>query len=86
MAIAEILASIDRDIARLTQARALLDGLSPASPKKKPGGAQKPTAVKAAKPVKAKKRVLSPEGRKRIAEAQKQRWAAQRKAAAAAQK
>jgi hypothetical protein len=38
-------------------------------------------AVKAVKKA-AKKRVMSPEGRKRIAEASKRRWAAVRKAAA----
>jgi hypothetical protein len=36
----------------------------------------------AAKPAKKKKRNLSPEGRKRIAEAVKKRWAAQKAAAA----
>jgi|HubBroStandDraft_5_1064220.scaffolds.fasta_scaffold40987_3 hypothetical protein len=82
MAIAEILASIDREIAQLTQARSLLSGLSVASSKRKPGSPGKATVVGA----RAKKRVLSPEGRRRIAEAQKHRWAAQRKAAAAAQK
>jgi hypothetical protein len=40
----------------------------------------------AAKPARKKKRNLSPEGRKRIAEAVKRRWAAQKKAAAAAAK
>jgi hypothetical protein len=37
-----------------------------------------------AKPAKKKKRKLTPEGRKRIAEAVKRRWAAQKKAAGAA--
>jgi hypothetical protein len=47
-----------------------------------------PVAVKPAKPAKLakkkKKRNLSPEGRKRIAEAVKKRWAAQKAAAKAA--
>jgi hypothetical protein len=43
-------------------------------------------APAAAKPAKKKKRNLSPEGRKRIAEAVKRRWAAQKKAAAATAK
>jgi len=43
-------------------------------------------AVAAAKPAKKKKRNLSPEGRKRIAEAVKRRWEKQRKAAEAASK
>jgi hypothetical protein len=83
MAIAEILASIDREIAQLKQARALLNGA--AKQQSKRGGSGKAAAGKSPIPAKARKRVLSPEGRKRIAEAQKQRWAAQRKAAAATQ-
>jgi hypothetical protein len=67
----EILAQIDREIAVLQQARALLAGSS--TPTRK-------SAAPAAKPAK-KKRRLSPEGRKRIAEAVKRRWAEQRKAA-----
>ncbi|UWZ83176.1 hypothetical protein [Occallatibacter riparius] len=72
MGVSEILSQIDREIALLQQARALLAG----------SGAQtkKSTAAAAAKPAK-KKRRLSPEGRKRIAEAVKRRWAEQRKAA-----
>jgi hypothetical protein len=66
----EILSQIDREIALLQQARALLAG-SAAQAKK--------TAVSAAKPAK-KKRRLSPEGRRRIAEAVKRRWAEQKKA------
>jgi len=70
-----ILAEIDQEIARLTQARALLsDGTGV---KRGPGRPKAATAV--TKPT--KKRNLSPEGRKRIAEAVRRRWAAQRKAA-----
>jgi hypothetical protein len=100
MAISEILATIDHEIAQLQQARALLSGGAVATPKKKVGrprkivAAPKKTAVVAApvaaKPAKLaklakkkkKKRNLSPEGRKRIAEAVKKRWAAQKAAAA----
>ena len=70
--VAEILAQLDREIAQLQRARALLDG----AVKSKKAGA--PTARKALK----KKRNLTPEGRKRIAEAVKRRWAEQKKAAA----
>jgi hypothetical protein len=77
MAISDILASIDHEIAQLQQARTLL------------GGGVKPAAKKAAvvapaaaKPAKKKKRHLSPEGRKRIADAVKKRWAAQKAAEA----
>jgi nitrogen fixation protein FixH len=55
--------------------------------KKKAGRPKKVVAVaavvaKPAKTKKKKKRNLSPEGRKRIAEAVKKRWAAQKAAAA----
>ena len=68
MGVAEILSQIDREIAQLQQARALL------------GGSAK---VKRAAPVSKggrKKRNLTPEGRKRIAEAVKRRWARQKAA------
>lgn len=69
MGVAEILSQIDREIAQLQHARALLAGKHPAS--------KAASARKAPK----KKRNLTPEGRKRIAEAVKRRWAEQRKAA-----
>jgi 50S ribosomal subunit-associated GTPase HflX len=71
MAIESILAQIDQEIARLQQARSLLTNLGSASFR----GAG--TAKKASgKP--RKKRVLSADARKRIADAQRKRWAAQR--------
>jgi hypothetical protein len=70
--VSEILAQLDREIAQLQQARALLTGAS--IPKNRRTGT--PAARKA-----AKKRNLTPEGRKRIAEAVRRRWAEQRKAA-----
>ncbi|HWG19424.1 MAG TPA: hypothetical protein VG225_02770 [Terracidiphilus sp.] len=73
MGISEILTQIDREIALLQQARALLAGTQSRA---------KSAAPAATKPAK-KKRRLSPEGRKRIAEAVKRRWAEQRKASAA---
>jgi hypothetical protein len=89
MGVSEILASVDREIALLKQVRALLSGTAAAAPKKKAGRPKKtlavvaPTAQKPAKKIakKRKKRNLSPEGRKRIAEAVKRRWAAQKAAA-----
>jgi len=75
MAIDSILAQIDSEIARLTQVRALLSGngkSSVAGTKTKSAAAGAP--AKSAR----KKRVLSPEARKRIADAQRKRWAAQR--------
>ncbi len=72
MAIDSILAQIDAEISRLTQARSLLANLgtvSVALPK------EAKAAVKVTKP---KKRVLSPQARKRIADSQRKRWAAQK--------
>lgn len=76
MGVSDILAQIDREIAQLQQARALLAG-GAAAPKK-----EKTAAAPAAKKVAKKKRNLTPEGRKRIAEAVKRRWETQKKAAA----
>jgi hypothetical protein len=73
MSIDSILAQIDAEIARLTQVRSLLSstGKTPALTERK--------AKKAPAKVKGpKKRVLSPEARKRIADAQRKRWAAQK--------
>ena len=72
MAIDSILAQIDQEIARLRQARALLTNLSSTLGRTAGGKANR----SAAKP--RKKRVLSAEARKRIADAQRKRWAAQR--------
>lgn len=72
MGVSEILAQLDREIAQLQQARALLAGASITKHKR--------TATPAASK-RAKKRNLTPEGRKRIAEAVKRRWAEQKKAA-----
>ena len=72
MTIASILSEIDSEIARLTQVRKLLTGAGTDS---KPVPARKA----AASPRKGRKgRVLSAEARKRIADAQRRRWAAQR--------
>jgi hypothetical protein len=75
--VSEILDQIDREIAQLQQARKLLAGKAASTPKR---GAPVAAAAKPAKKRK-KKRNLTPEGRKRIAEAVKRRWAEQKKAA-----
>jgi hypothetical protein len=83
MALPEILASIDSEIAQLQKARALLVAAGAPAAKKKAGRPRKvvtPIAAAPAKLAKKRKRNLSPEGRKRIAEAVKRRWAAQKKA------
>jgi hypothetical protein len=70
----QILAELEQEIRRLQEVRALLGGNSTA--KRRPGRpATKHTAVRKT----TKKHRLSPEGRKRISEALKRRWAARRK-------
>jgi len=70
MAIDSILAQIDAEIARLTQVRTLLSSgsLSGSVTTAKGKGPGRPR----------KKRTLSAEARKRIADAQRKRWAAQK--------
>ena len=70
MSLKEVIKAIDAEIERIEQARALLTGTASPTRDRKP----------ATKPLKAK-RTLSPEARQRIAEAQRKRWAAQKKAA-----
>jgi len=83
MALTDILSTIDAEIATLKQARALLAaGSAVTVAKRKPG---RPAKVAPGTPIASpqkKKRVLSPEGRARIAAAAKKRWAAKKKAAA----
>jgi hypothetical protein len=87
MDVSKIVAEIDAKIASLQQARAVLVGLDESVAVSKPRrgrpkgstNAASPVAGKVAKP-KSAKRKLSPEGRKRIAEAMKRRWAERRSA------
>jgi len=79
MDVKKILVEIDGEIERLQQVKAALLGIGGASTGKRRGRPKGSTnAPKAAKPAK-RKRNLSPEGRKRIAEAMKRRWAERRK-------
>ncbi|WP_158750479.1 hypothetical protein [Acidobacterium sp. S8] len=71
----EIVAAIDEEIQRLEKVRALLQG----------SASSKILASGAISPVR-KKRQLSPDARKRIADAQKRRWAKQKKQANSAAK
>ena len=73
MAIDSILVQIDAEIARLTQVRSLLANTGKVATKVTERKTKK-VANKAAK----KGRVLSAEARKRIADAQRKRWAAQK--------
>jgi hypothetical protein len=79
----EILAGIDQELARLQNARNLLAGDQPrrGRPRGSKSAKKAAKAVKAAKPGR-KKRKLSAEGRKRIADAMRKRWAERKKAAA----
>jgi hypothetical protein len=76
MELSAILASIDDEIRTLQQARSLLAGNATA--KRRPG---RPKAKASQGSPTKKKRNMTPEGRKRIAEAVRRRWAAQKKAA-----
>jgi hypothetical protein len=77
MTIEEILLHIDAEISRLTAARDLVAGTAvpkvARSPRKSGLALPKPRAQRT-------KRVISPEGRARIAAAQKLRWAKQKRA------
>ncbi|WP_213807036.1 hypothetical protein [Granulicella sp. dw_53] len=83
MALSGIIAEIDAEIAKLQQARAVLAGTQVGqSGRGRPKGSKnvKSVATVAASPAKkSAKRKLSPEGRKRIADAMKKRWADRRK-------
>ena len=76
MTIEEILSHIDAEIGRLTEARDLVAGTARTkvarNPRKSGLVAPKPRAQRT-------KRVISPEGRARIAAAQKLRWAKQKR-------
>jgi hypothetical protein len=86
MDVTKIVAEIDAQIASLQQARSVLAGLQGSSVGSQPrrgrpkGSVNATKAAKAVKPA-SRKRNLSPEGRKRIAEAMKRRWAERRKEA-----
>jgi len=81
MGVSEILAALDHEIVQLQQARTLLGGPSTSAPKRMPGRPKKnAVAVVPFAKSAGKKRNISPEGRRRMIEAQKKRWAAQWKA------
>lgn len=77
MEVNRIIAEIDAQISKLQQARALLAGTTTSAlsvGRGRPKGSKNAAAAKT-----PRKRKLSPEGRKRIAEAMKKRWAERRK-------
>lgn len=75
MEVKQIITELDQEIARLKDARALLAGETASRRRGRPAGISAATGG-------AKKRNLTPEGRRRISEALKRRWAARRKAVA----
>lgn len=81
MEVSRIISEIDAQISKLQQARALLAGTAAPAVRTGPGRpkSNKTAAVKVPAAKRAKKRKLSPEGRKRIADAMKKRWAERRK-------
>jgi hypothetical protein len=72
----QIVIELEKEIARLKEARALLAGGGSGAGKR--GRGRPPGKAKGSG--RAGKRRLTPEGRKRISEALKRRWAARRKA------
>lgn len=80
MGVSRIIAEIDGQIGKLQQARDLLAGTGVAASDAPRRGRPKGTAKQTAATADAPKRVLSPEGRARIAAAQKKRHAAKRRA------
>jgi len=75
-----IIAEIDAQISKLQQARALLAGTTTSAARTgrgRPKGSKNTASAASTTP--PRKRKLSPEGRKRIADAMKKRWAERRK-------
>jgi hypothetical protein len=79
--VSRIIAEIDGQIAKLQQARALLAGTTATTKRTGPGRPKgsKNSAATTSAATTPRKRKLSPEGRKRIADAMKKRWAERRK-------
>lgn len=80
MDLSKIVADIDAEIARLQQAKAILSGAGvPARRGRKPKALTAALQAVGSAAKTPKKRRLSAEGRKRIQEAMKRRWAEHRK-------
>jgi hypothetical protein len=81
LALTDVIAQIDAEIAKLQQAKVLLSGAeAPKSGRGRPKGSKNATAAAAPASAAGKsKRKLTPEGRKAIADAMKRRWAERRK-------
>ena len=81
MDVTRIISDIDAEIARLQQARGALVAIGSSGTVAAPKRRGRPKGSTNAAPAK-RARNLSPEGRKRIADAMKRRWAERRKTAA----
>jgi len=85
LALTDVIAQIDAEIAKLQQAKVLLSGAeAPKTGRGRPKGSKNASSAAApaaseAPAAKKSKRKLSPEGRKAIADAMKRRWAERRK-------
>jgi hypothetical protein len=76
----QIIAALDAEIARLRLARTLIEqSVTPKTPSG--AGASNSDARKSLKPEKSRRRALPAEARERIAAAQRERWAEQKKSA-----
>lgn len=84
MQVSNIIAEIDAEIQRLTHARQALVSIGTVKEVKRPGRPKgSKNATTATPAVAVKKRKMTPEGRKRIADAMKKRWEETRKKQAA---
>jgi hypothetical protein len=79
MEVSRIIAEIDAQILKLQQARTLLAGASSSAVRTGRGRPKGSKNSGASASTGTRKRKLSPEGRKRIADAMKKRWAERRK-------
>jgi hypothetical protein len=77
--VSRIIAEIDAQISKLQQARALLSGTPGPAGRGRPKGSKNAASVAPVPATSPRKRKLSAEGRKRIADAMKKRWAERRK-------
>lgn len=81
MDVSRMISEIDAEISRLQQARSALTGIAASGTVAPRRGRPKGSTNKASTSTSTKRqRNLSPEGRKRIAEAMKRRWAERRAA------
>ncbi len=79
MQVQQIVEEIDQEIARLQQARALLADEPARRGRPRGPGRPRKEASAAPKEKRSGTRTMSPEGRKRIAEAMRKRWADRKK-------